>query len=454
MTRTDCARLASLALVVLLSGCATYSDRIGVMERAIVAKDPVRALRVLEAQPGGRKDDVLYLLNKAMLQRMQGEYAASNAALEEAKPLMEKFATLSVSEQAAAFAINENVRAYAGELFEQVYVHVIAALNYLALNAPHSARVEALQLDVKLNQIKQGAAVDDGFPRYLTGLIYERLGDWDDALIAYRKAYQAYKSFPSYYSVGVPYPLKDDLLRLTARQGMNDEHERYRTEFGIKEWSAATSSADTGEVVFILLSGLAPVKRDAITGAVTQDGRMVTVALPYFEQRRAAANGVRISTAGRSAESALMSDVNNVAVTALDHKLAGITARAIARAVIKTRAVSKAQQEGNGALGLLINVAGVATERADTRSWTTLPNQIYLARLQLPPGRYDLQVQVLSSRGGVLGVEEYNDLELLQGDQRIITRHWVTPQDLLPSRPFTRPALVDQRKTKVKESRH
>ncbi len=148
-----------------------------------------------------------------------------------------------------------------------------------------------------------------------------------------------------------------------------------------------------------------------------------------------------------------MSNVNDIAVSALDHKLPGITARAIARAVIKTRAVSKAQQEGNGALGLLINVAGVATERADTRSWTTLPNQIHLARLRLPPGRYDLQVQVLALHGGVVHTEEYNGFEIRAGTQRLITRHWVTAQDLMPSRSL-RPGVVDQRRTRVKESRH
>ena len=44
-------------------------------------------------------------------------------------------------------------------------------------------------------------------------------------------------------------------------------------------------------------------------------------------------------------------------------------------------------------VGLLGAVVSVATEAADLRSWTTLPAEIGVARLALPPGRHDVLVR-------------------------------------------------------------
>ena len=58
----------ALLLVATLSGCATYSDWVGHMEADISQGQPDKALLVLEKHASS-KDAVLYLLNRAMLQR-------------------------------------------------------------------------------------------------------------------------------------------------------------------------------------------------------------------------------------------------------------------------------------------------------------------------------------------------------------------------------------------------
>ena len=54
---------------------------------------------------------------------------------------------------------------------------------------------------------------------------------------------------------------------------------------------------------------------------------------------------------------------------------------------------------------MAVNIFGSVTESADTRSWLTLPEHVNLARLSLPPGTYDLQVEILGYRGEVLSVQ-------------------------------------------------
>ena len=62
------------------------------------------------------------------------------------------------------------------------------------------------------------------------------------------------------------------------------------------------------------------------------------------------------------------------------------------------------------------------TESADTRSWLTLPEHVHLARLSLPPGTYDLNVEILGRRGEVLGTQVVPGVTVVPGDWTFISR--------------------------------
>ena len=62
------------------------------------------------------------------------------------------------------------------------------------------------------------------------------------------------------------------------------------------------------------------------------------------------------------------------------------------------------------------------TESADTRSWLTLPEHVNLARISLPPGTYDLQVELLGRKGRKLSTQVIPGVEVLPGDWTFISR--------------------------------
>lgn len=416
--------LTIVTLTAALSGCATYGDWVGDMERQIAARDLAGALRTLDERAGGRaRDAVLYELNRALLLRMAGEYMESNVAFERAKEAIERVDALSVSEQAGALAVNDLQRSYAAESHERVLLHVYSALNYLELGRPEAARVEILQLDVRLG-LEVGGGGGEAFGRYLSGMVFEALGQHDDAMIAYRKAYAAYRRDPA---VGVPPSLGRDLVRTATRVGgLQDEWRRYRAEFGLAEEETPGPRAEEGEVIFLLHSGLAPLKRDDLVAAATPEGRLVSVSLPYYAPRAPVAYGARLTAGGAAATAGLVEDVAAVAVTALQREQPLILARALARAALKHEASEQADRESE-ALGAMVNIAGVVSERADTRSWSTLPSRIYLARLPLPPGRHAVRVEL----AGVAVTRDY-EVELAPGEKRFISLHWVSAADLDP----------------------
>jgi len=413
------------AVLLCVAACATYTDWVGEMERQIAARDLTGALRILDERAGGRtRDTVLYDLNRAMLLRMAGDYAESNAAFEQAKDAIERLDAVSVREQAGALAVNDMMRSYTGAPFERVLLHVYAALNYLELGRPDDARVEILQLDVLLGQ--EQARAGEAFARYLSGMIFEALGQYDDAMIAYRQAYTAYRRDGG----AVPPPLGRDLVRTAARVGgMADELSRYRAEFGVTEASPGPPG-DEGEVIFLLHSGLAPLMRDALISAPTRDGKLVTVSMPYYETRVPRVTGARVVSGTSVAVTALGEDVAAVAEETLEHDKPLILARAVARAALKLEASKKADKEDD-ALGMMVNIAGVVSERADTRSWSTLPGRIYLARLPLAAGRHQIHVELTGGIAGVAAARDY-DVELAPGQKRFLSLHWVSAGDLEP----------------------
>lgn len=416
--------LVGLSLL-LLGGCATFSDSFGVIEHNLAADQPLAALSALEKQRHGRGDQVLFLLNKGMLLRMARDFEGSNAAFAEAKQQIDAFYGVSVSEQAASFLVNDATRAYVGEEFEQTLIYLYSALNFLELGRPAEARVEALQVDQKLREhaerTPESRYTEDALARYLTGKIYEELGEWSDAMIAYRKAYEAYGQYRQKYGTPVPRFLGPDLIRLARRQGLTQELAKYQREFGPQPPGAANGA----ELIFLLHDGLAPIKRENSATVVNpESGRLVRLSLPHYEPRGSEVTHARVTVSEQTVATDLAEDITTIAMRDLEAKMPAITARALARAVVKDQTAREVGKR-NDLLGLAMNVANVLTERADTRSWLTLPGRIHLAAVSLEPGTYNVKVELLGAGGAVVATREYPGVAVRAGKKSYLSYHWV-----------------------------
>jgi len=426
------ARGLCLSAFLLLAGCATYSQQFDAVESQLAAGNLQAAMTALEKSHGNgsRGDRVLYLLNRAMLLRMQGEYRQSNQVLEEAKQLIDELDAVSVSEQAGSLTVSDTLKSYIGSDFERALIHLYAALNYLQMGMQDEARVEVMQLDVLLN-LQAGRNgddyVEDAFVRYLSGLVFEELGEWSDAMIAYRKAYRDYRNYQRHFGVKPPRSLGLALLRLADHLGLKDELRQYREAFGIRQWPSLRDTQGQGEVVVIVSTGLAPSKREeSSTVLAPEAGVMVRIALPRYEPHAQPVAGARLLVDGESQEAELVEDIDALAIKTLEAQMPLITARAIARAVVKYRAAKEVGEHNQG-LGLLMNVAGMISEQADTRSWSTLPQRIYLARRLLPPGQHDLSLRLVGHDGRMLAQKRFPAVTVEAGRKVYLTWRWIPP---------------------------
>jgi hypothetical protein len=88
--------------------------------------------------------------------------------------------------------------------------------------------------------------------------------------------------------------------------------------------------------------------------------------------------------------------------------------RTIVRALAKYTVHQKAKKESEG-LGILANILGSVSERADTRSWAMLPDSIHMARLRLPAGTHRVVLEVLDERNGVAQTATFEEVEITPG---------------------------------------
>jgi hypothetical protein len=381
---------AAMAMVLVLPGCATYSSSVAQMETATANRDLVGAVKSLDDLKLTGGDETLHHLNKGTLLRLQGNYSESNRHFDAAKNLMEKFNAISITEQAASVAVNDTLKAYDGLPSEQMMVYAFEALNYLQSNDAEGAAVEARQFDVKQHLIAEKHAkakyLSGAFVRYLNSMVYEAVGEKDEARIEAEKAVDAYKLQNSGFPI--PKALTDDLKRLSA------------------------GKAGVSEAVFFLQNGLGPTLNEVIIRVANpspQNGvALYSLAVPKFSRRSVPVTRVVLTSEGATATSEVVEDVNDIAEKSLNDRLPIIIARGVARMVAKSVAVGEAKKQGGELAGFFANVASAVSERADTRSWSLLPGNILMARMPLSAGKHDVTATYYSSSGNTLGSHDFS----------------------------------------------
>ena len=323
-------------------------------------------------------------------------------------------------------------------------INVLKALNYATMGQWQDALVEARRIDHRLNVLsdrtkEKNAYRDDGFARYLTGILYESTGDVNNAFIAYRKAYETLEATRAWSHTAVPSQLRADLLRTAEALHFTQELAEYQQAFPEAEWKSSQALQQLAQVVVISYNGRAPHKEDQfldlpisldalqlvlLNRGISQsnrqsnrgvdtvlyglNGRVVRVALPRLVPQK---THVRVDTVNLISDNGSRVTVNtelahNVtaqADKALSERMAGITVKALARGATKfalAEGATRGAQQAAGKdaapwvgllVGLLTKGLAVASEEADKRSWQTLPDEIHLARVWVPAGHYQVQ---------------------------------------------------------------
>jgi len=420
--------VSALAVALVCAACSNYMGRSEGIKLSFADADYDEALKGVE-KIGRDGSELLYLYEKGLVLHFQNDFDTSNAVLEQAEQVLEDLYTKSVTREIAGLTVSDVITKYRGEPFEAVLVNYYKILNYLHMGDLNGALVECRRVNRKLQMLSDAGETDfgnDPFLQYLTGMVYRIGGDPDAAGVSFRVAVASYDTLMVVGGVGPPEPLYCDAAEIAR---MFSEQEVADSLFARAECPRVPQGA--GVVNLFLECGFVAHKeeRDVVLPIFKNDDAddvddfavvlaardgvayaddpeldyILKVAVPILVPTPVPWEYAVVRVAAPSGEfqpaaAVVVDDMNWYAAAAFEADYSKILVRAIVRGLTKYLAKQGADEKDEG-LGWLVNALGVVTETADTRSWSTLPEKIMMARLVLPAGTYDLQVDLMEAGG-------------------------------------------------------
>ena len=375
----------------MLSGCASISG-VG-SYRADIANRNLQGAEEFVANNNIKQDEALRAMHLGTIQQLKKDYDTSNQHLERAKQIAASLDAVSISESVAAITINQRVSDFKGNRFERLMIYFNKAINYLELGDNQAARIELSQAGLLLREWGIGDKANYPFLEALLAIVYEQLGNYEAALVAYRRALAAYsgngKSAPKF--------LRQLYVDLLAERRRAQELDRAQRSLETKPTPALRQN--NAKLAMVVASGMmTPLGSFTIYHWAADWKDDVLIALPFYPELIPIAPRPQLIWAEASANAGelgasqfgVLVNVEQEMRQALADDMARILPLAIARAVVKAQIQRKALEEDN-ALGALIYGASFISEVADTRSWDILPQSFHLGYLRLTPGNYSLR---------------------------------------------------------------
>jgi hypothetical protein len=435
------------ALIVLaFASCATRPDVYKKVDVAVSAASYEDALAEIEAAqaPDGEKapknpiypekNTILLRLDKGMLEHYADKYEASYQDLTQAEQSIEDAYTKSVTQDIASYVANDNVKDYAGEDYEDVYVNIFNALNAYHLNNGQALALindltaQGGELQVLADKYSQDASkvkqfLDDALK--VGGTVFS-LGSvtWPDA------ANVTFTNSALARYLAAVFCLADG-NRDMARYNLFELQNAFATPVynGLTIPAALTVSGDRGSETGSLLdipagkgqlnvlafAGLSPVKVEKeeiflLPFLQTLPLKEAVVKIPSIQQRPSAISSVSVSVqGGDTLNLEVLENINTVLMDTFNGHQSSIYLKTFTRVLAKyivadvaaQAAVKAAQDKGSPALVATAAGQGIAmaakkgldaTEAADTRSARYLPSKAYIGAVNLDPGTYTITV--------------------------------------------------------------
>lgn len=462
--------------------CATYSERTDDARRALRRGDyetslalwnKVLKVRKAEEIPNKlKKNQELVILERATVLQAMGDWETSATNFEFADKELE---FLDISRDTAGkigkYIYSDSATKFKPSPTEKLALNAMNLVNYLVRGDLSGAKVEAKRFTVMRNYLRDVDPEDEhgAFGSYLAGYVYERQGNFNEALRYYEEALterdfrtlrdvipelaakgsyrgERIKDYlprtapetaaPKPTPAPSPKPAAADdpsIQRPGAAQAPDaapvTDAPAPSLELGAlpsrSAWAAANPAPAGGELLVVAKIGRVPYRipeRIPIGLAIGLAGAFVTgdttlleygmfkfVVYPELVPAENIFETASVAVDGHAVPIDLASDLGSEIVAEFDELKPKIIGAALTRMIARAAAAEGARAAGNqaeGAGGLVGFLAAaalegtlVALDKPDTRSWTTLPDRVYVARSRLPAGAHTVVVEAAGPGG-------------------------------------------------------
>ncbi|MGV3001470.1 COG3014 family protein [Vibrio sp. E150_018] len=376
---------------------------------------------LVESEVGG---PVLSNMEKGRVSFLAENYPSSFTAFQlsdKAVRVLNDRATVSLSEsanQAGSLATNDNLTTYEPADYELGYLHLYLGLNYLQKNDLQGALVEMRQA----NQVQEKAkkrredelkkaqqnmknngvqpnlgsilsqypdagktlqAVQNGYLLYLSAVLYEADNQLNDAYIDYKRALAVNPNNRE---------IIDATIRVAKRLGMRQDLNSL-----LKQYDEPKSVPQGyGQVIIVDERGIVAQRGNWRLSLPIWDSsgktKFYSVALPVYKNVKVQ-NFSPATLDGDPLKSSILADTNLMAQNDLSERIPAMVLKQGLRLYTKDQLrYQAAKADDSGISSTLVNIWNVVTEQPDTRSWQTLPAQVFSSSAYLTAGQHTISV--------------------------------------------------------------
>lgn len=420
--------------LLLFASCSQISLKQDEINAALYRGDINAAYNILntdEKKWERNRNALLYYWNKGNLAFLLGKHQESSEIFKKGDYFLEDIYKNYANEAAALFT-NDKIKQYTGEDHERILFHYYQIINFMQLGNTENALVQARRLQLELQRLEDRSKKRvtnkntywrDAFAYVLIGLVYESAGQEELAFVAYKRAYFAYKEdYAPNYGVNMPDQFKHDLLRLSYRLGHEADLAYFEKDLGVKY--DLKGNHEGGNTVIFWNAGLAPRKYELSLSFMilpgnapgyvifsnneygfyipvfvgvdhTQNGsafsqlKFIRGALPKYANRGSLYTHAFLRYGNDDTPFETLQNISAIAEKELNDRYLEEVGKVLLRVALKKASeieLRKNQPEAGAALGIM----NFITERADTRSWESMPHQISYVRQNLKPGKQQI----------------------------------------------------------------
>ena len=455
-------------VAMVMASCTTKSTlRLEKLSNATSSGDFKTAIQDIKKNPKlyGKHNQFLFYMDIGVLYHYDGNVDSSNYYLLKAADIYDQLFARSVTNEAAAIMVNDNIRPYRSKPYELVMLHQYIALNYLKIGMVDEALVETRRTQLLFNEWERkdrsgSKYTTDGMFHYLSSIAYDAAGEPDDAMISLYKAIKAYQDGP----LALPDLIRNYAYFMFALNDRTSDNELLGLTADVPEQKFGELQNNQSEIIVIGYAGRAPALGEGswwgtyvkdgllIVNHTLPDGKTETMNLPApllpEKEREKAEKGekteagttfhikfalpelrpvpsktstftVRCSAIAEPVRTVVINDLEKQAAKNLEDTRPKTLARTVVRVVLRTIAAQKAKeriQTSSAVANLLLNVGtDILTdqmEKADTRSCFLLPKTIQIARIAVKPGTYSVNVSANDASGSTLSSKQFKDIKI------------------------------------------
>lgn len=406
--------LALFAILILFTGCAQKSEFMqqDILQGQGMYKDAViQANDSMDHKDFEANNNLLWNLNLGYANYMLHNDKNSTQSFDDAERLMkihrEQILASDISQTLSSILVNDNTRPYIGKEYDGIMINTYKALNYLDAKDYSGARVEfnraidrqrrAKEFFAKSIQKQNEAIAQEESNQHANGrsMNVNRSLEGTDAVL--NRSYPElnnYKTYPQFinpmtnYLAGLFALYNGDVSKgeflLKEAKAMMGDSPAVIADYKTAEAMYANNRLPDESLVWVVFeNGQAPLLKELRVDfpAWIFSNRLayVSLALPKLEPRQKAFDYIEVN----GEQSHYLCSMEQVIQTEFKDEYPSIVGRALLSAMTKTAIQYEANNQNEWA-GLAAAIYQIASTSADTRTWSALPKEVQIVRMQRP----------------------------------------------------------------------